>query len=293
MRKEENEMGKIFDTMMVGLEKWKEGRESEKGIEWRVKEGIKIVVNPEVGCPMCPEWIRTNRIWIVNEDSREIVRVYRLGTGRRIQSEIHPHVGSNGKICMGTADSVGEALWGKINTMSVFWEPKEWFIEMGHDCFEWEDDDMSRCDSCDDLYDNENIRYYEGPDQCLCDDCWHVVSVWCDCCEERVYTGGDRSLTEVRVNHGKTEYWCDVCFESARECWECEEIWDVRKISYVEGRGFCPDCEPEMGVCEECSEEKLKENLAETDEGAIVCRQCGPARPDELEEKGQVRLIDW
>jgi len=295
MGKKGNEMGKIFDVMMVGLEKWRGGRGEGEG-KWRVREGIKIVVDPEVGCPMCPEWVRTNRIWIVDEDSREMLRVYRSGTGRKIRSEVHPHVGANGKICMGSAGSIGEALWGRVNTMSVFWEPREWFQEMGHDCHEWdeeEDDDTVVCEECEERYEEGDIRHYEGPDRLLCDGCWRAVSVCCDNCEERIYTGSDEGLTEVLVGSGKWEDWCDRCFEATTTCWECEETWDEREISYVEKRGFCPDCKPEKaGVCEECSEEKLLENLAETEEGETVCRQCGPARLDELEEKVQIRLIE-
>lgn len=266
--------------------------------EWTLETGMKVVIDPEVGCPMCGEWVRTRRVWLVDEGGRVVVRAWEIGGGRwRDVGRVHPHVGGNGNICMGNAKEIGEALWGRVNLSSVFWDPREWFIEMGHDCEEWEEKEEEEesyyCDRCEESFgDEDDVNYYPQAEESLCDECWGIVGQFCDSCGETVYVGRG-CHTDVHVSRNRYESWCDGCLDRSRCCEGCDELWDGDEVEEVEGKGFCPGClTDKTSDCGECEETFLDESLEEGEDGIWRCWGCRPAGLEELEGKGQINWLD-
>jgi len=83
---------------------------------WRWADGV--VLFPDAVCPFCKVVMRSTCIWVVNERARRLEKVVKpMGGSLEVMPRHHPHVHTNGRICMsggtnlGPADSVVTALF--------------------------------------------------------------------------------------------------------------------------------------------------------------------------------------
>lgn len=239
--------------------------------EWKL--GYKMLFNPKLHCPFCEEWIESGRVWMVDEEKSTVRRVWKLdGTKINVDGS-HPHVGVGGRICMGNARSVLDALVAGIAGTDDFVRAWNWFPEqLGHSCpnleraadvgrfnrhaddpFENEDHNGEQyCDSCDEYYDEDDTYYCDSNDRTYCSNCWGADHDVCEDCDSGIHSHADETSYEVEGRYGIRRV-CEECYSNRYfTCTLCDK--GLRDEKYQED-GVCVECWAEDHFrCTDCAE---------------------------------------
>lgn len=273
-------------------------RASPQDRKWHFN--YKVFINPSVRCSWCNEWLPTKRVWVVDEADFRVRKLWTLA-GKRLDVEAcHPHVGTAGRICMGDAKTVSEALFNGLSN-DAYVKPKYWLPEvLGHRCetlgedLESEyDEDSFTCYGCDGVYHRDDCYYSEETDRDYCRDCFYESHTYCNGCGNDFYDDGN----EATISTPDGDY-CQSCFsDKFFECEGCDEIYRLERL-LADDR--CEDCWSEKWeTCSECGEESERSDNELDDEGLCEscrlepedeedCEQC--ITHDELEALGQMKL---
>lgn len=298
-------------------------REKEKKLEgaatWTFS--YSVVVNPQVMCPGCKNFVRTRVVWAIDEreEMERVIYAFNARDGKRLSLDrLHPHVSNSGWICLGnTATSPIEALFCSLTPTQEF--PGSSVVNylrgLGHgECGELvdlliqkereeegEDDDNETytCERCRyEVYSADDLSWDSNAEESCCDSCIQEMYWICDLCDHSIY--GDRDTTGVIVVSSDKPYLNNVvCEDCLDDCFECDRcgglfVQDEHSLSdkYPDERR-CDGCwRLDYGFCEKCGEEN---ELVKMNEDK-VCRDCEEERVvalagmDELEELGQQRL---
>jgi len=266
--------------------------------EWKL--GFKMLHNPKLHCPFCEEWIASGRVWVVDEDSYTVKRVWKLDGTKIHVDGCHPHVGSGGRICMGNARSASDALIAGIAGRDDFIRAWDWFPrELGHTCenmdrarecgrfdrhaddpFEDDHDGERYCESCDYYYDEDGMYFCDHSDRVYCPDCWHDSHNDCEDCDGDIHTHADESSYEVEGRYG-TKQVCESCYtDNYFTCALCDGGFRNDKH---QKDGVCVSCWAEThSDCENCSQEFDKSELSESPDGEWLCPACEQDRLDKV-----------
>lgn len=261
--------------------------------EWKLN--YKMLFNPKLHCPFCEEWIESGRVWIVDEENTTVKRVWKLDGTKINVDGCHPHVGFGGKICMGNARSISDALIAGIAGRDDFIRAWDWFPEqLGHSCsvmdearknggfnrhaddpFEDDHEGESYCDSCDEYYNEDDTYFCDRTDRTYCENCWGDSHDFCEDCSGEIHTHADETSYEVEGRYG-TKYVCEVCYmDDYFTCTECDK--GLRYEKHQED-GVCMDCWAETHfVCEECSGSFPNMDKFDDDQTGIqllICPNC-------------------
>jgi hypothetical protein len=116
----------------------------EKG--WKPREDLRFLYDMECRCPWCGLAIPTGRVWMVSMVKKAVLRVWDIKTGTVIPwSRAHPHVHTtNGRMCMGDAVDVVQALTTAFNPNNPYWSVARFFKRLGHVCLGARDDNRNR-----------------------------------------------------------------------------------------------------------------------------------------------------
>ncbi len=143
---------------------------------------------------------------------------------------------SDAVICEGGCDE----LVASSDTRSVYGKN-------GRTTYQWcpvcADEGTSSCESCDDLYDSDDINAYEvdGNSESLCEGCAEEITR-CDHCEEYTRSGSETVHSSGRAG-SRTEEWCTSCVGAdSSYCENCNENWDANNLDH------CPGCEDDSNV---------------------------------------------
>ena len=240
----------------------------------------KWFINPILQCPYCQDWLETKRVWVVDEEERKVRAVYDLKGGKElIVSGCHPHVGSGGKICMGSASTPAEALFASLSS-DAFVKPVEWLPDvLGHRCAEMdeaEDEDYTYCRECAGQLHVEDAYYSDSTADAYCSDCYWDHHWRCEACDGEWHVD---SVECLNVVNGTT--YCESCY--SQRFFNCEGCYEDFSHDEYGGDGRCTECYWELWEdCRDCGEASLRTAEALDQNG--LCEDCRPSAEEEEEE---------
>lgn len=245
---------------------------------WTTK--YKWFINPILQCPYCQDWLETWRVWVVDEDERKVRAVYDLDGGKEIKvSGCHPHVGTAGAICMGSARTPAEALFASLSN-DAYVKPFEWLPDvLEHRCDEMdeaEDENYTYCRECEDRIHIDDAYYSEDTDGAYCSDCYWDNHWRCDSCDGEWHIESDECQSEV---NGRI--YCESCF--SQRFFSCEGCYENFSHDDYGGDGRCQECYDELWeACRKCGEDSLRTDEALDPNG--LCENCRPPAEEEEED---------
>lgn len=263
-------------------------RDAPPGREWSTP--YKWYINPVLRCPYCEEWVETGRVWVIDEEECKVVALYKVTGGKALNvTTCHPHVGTAGKICMGSACTPAEALFHGLSE-DAYVKPYDWLPEvLEHQCAEMderEDENYIVCDDCGDRYHIDESYYSEYADGHYCSGCYWEVHWRCDQCNGEWHEDSDELSHVVRSyaycsrcfsdryficdgcdetcdnEQYRDEGLCNGCYDDRyEECVDCSGVFP-RSDHELNSDGFCSECRPpEEADCSVCSLSFIAEDL--------------------------------
>lgn len=265
---------------------------------WRLSEKVKIVLQPHVQCPsgQCEGAVRTPWLLVLWDDGGrskvwDVYEEQEPGKWVKITDEwTHPHVDNRQQVCMGNATDVVQALTVGINPDSAYCGDngvRRWFRDLDHYC-SWSDPSRE-CYECGESFDeDDDIRFYSGIDEWICDRCFGNHFFTCDNCEE--------TRSDVDMYRGPDDRaYCESCFyDRWTECEDCQqavdrdEIVEVVELIYGTSRtrdrlvcDRCLDLDQNYAQCSHCDSWRRRGDLVEVESsGRLYCSGCVP-EPEE------------
>lgn len=144
---------------------------------WKFRPKVNIYINPEARCPFCKSYFSTNRIWLVDENKHYVRACWDYVSGESLKNEyrdfenLHPHVSSNGLVCLGNNKDAASTLFTGITPGIHYSSTITCLKEMSHSCKRLEDEySKSFCDYCECEIDSDGecsdgcSRYDENDD---------------------------------------------------------------------------------------------------------------------------------
>ncbi len=102
---------------------------------WSLKPSVRVMIEPEILCPYCKQGFKDRKTYVVDEAARRVLWAWDTGSPYILRlSQVHPHVGPDGLVCMGDATDVGQALTVGLNPPSAYLRVPAWVQERGHYC---------------------------------------------------------------------------------------------------------------------------------------------------------------
>jgi hypothetical protein len=242
----------------------------------------KWFVNPILQCPYCKEWLETDRVWVVSEEEKKVMKVYHLQTRKSVNVELcHPHVGTAGRICMGNAQSTSEALFAGLSE-DAYIKPYEWLPEeLNHECDELVDvgdENVYYCENCGDQLSEDSQYWSDFYEAYYCSEC-HRGRHW-NCWQ----CGNEWAVDDEYRYEVDCYNYCSDCFRA--KFFECDGCGDVFKLSECAGHGLCDECYVEQyESCQNCGEEFVCDDQELDSNG--LCSDCRPGEVDEEEEEDE------
>jgi len=228
--------------------------------------------------------------------------------------DIHPHISGSGHACFGTVgglltETVVQGKWSEAvelvirflgqfdpddsagryykyyphllpdGTTEVIGRSMTQCSCCGQEMDEDDEDAGSHCEDCGDTVCQDCIRYAEGADRYVCDNCFSDYKT-CAVCG---YEGSMNNFSERHIHdvYGSRVYVCDNCADS--RVWTC----DICDNSYVDGveaaevsgeRLCCPECLREFAECSVCNVYKPESEIVEG-----VCNECRESEEEDAE----------
>lgn len=257
-------------------------REEATDLRWHLN--YKWLINPPVQCPWCKDWLPTGRVWVVDEAERKVRRVWKLNGERLNVKACHPHVGSGGMICMGSAPTAVDALTASLST-DAYVQPKQWLPEeLGHRCptmgdslddGDEDDEDHFICVSCGTRGHNDDRYVSDYTEDDYCDSCyWDVHTSCCNC---GVDFHENQSNGTISTPDGE---YCNVCISS--RFFECDGCDEVFRLDQCMADNRCESCYSEKWEsCSQCGEESEVAD-GELDDNRL-CENCRPQESECIE----------
>lgn len=245
---------------------------------WRWAEGAYVF--PEGLCPYCGAIMQSPCIWLV--DGLNFLGSWKVTANGFVKSDVHPHV-SDGSICMGRSQRVGDALFLGINPLSMYTTSlpavpgetdrntaevrlKAWLADrFDHVCGQ---DKRTALEGV-------NITHSIAPEKgCGCGYCrQHRSEVLCPLCKQWYREG--RSHGDVYCNYCERNF----CREHKHvKCVDCGESYNLNNPTEAAYTSPCEDCE--RHVCNYCSgvapgsERTHNCSEYEDEETGVTCDNC-------------------
>lgn len=210
--------------------------------------------------------------------------VWGMGGDYKSNGYCHPHLSTDGAMCLGDFQNFKTQLSLNGALMMVFdnvcrlicsYNHSSPYIEMGR--LMGEDDECSTCAHCGEEINPEESYYVD--DDHYCEDCaWR-----CDICEE--YFTIDTESIECR-----NRYHCPNCAsDHLHQCVDCDEWVDEAKVIFIcdehgDSQAYCKDCVVE---CSDCGDDTPKDTVTERNnkyycpDCMVECEDCGEELPKE------------
>jgi hypothetical protein len=181
------------------------------------------------------------------------------------QGHVHPHVASNGQLCVGRFDNLPallwrdgalELVWSTINQILRTYNPQSPYCHLNELV---QGSVREECPACGELFEADEGSWID--DTLYCPDC--VRS--CDICD-RVVRADDVG------EYFQAEYYCQDCAGEQLSCCEhCDQVFRFEDgYRTAAGEDYCAAC---AAPCAECGEACLKTELHVAADGPI-CPEC-------------------
>jgi hypothetical protein len=128
---------------------------------------------------------------------------------------------------------------------------------------------FSECENCGEMRPNHTIYLIDGSSYCR--ECADDLFWWCEGCEEY------HSYDSEEPIHAYGDYYCEYsCERLFVQCDYCENYYEIDDtVETEDGETYCYHCSPQnVGQCEECSKTYSTINLTEVSNGHFVCPEC-------------------
>lgn len=208
-----------------------------------------VLRKPEMFCPYCKEPWTNDWTWVIDGRKKKVLGAWdEDGFWQSSSIGIHPHVDYDGVICMGDTTDPVMAITAAFDAKSCYGDFADHMDMLGHGgceaTWKWEEE-RYWCESCEDYYGEEDVRYCDSNDGWYCDNCWSEGHSYCDLCEDTIH--------DHQGDHGyyvENTTLCERCYiDKIFRCEECEE--EFFTDDHYGGDGLCDTCFREKEQSEE------------------------------------------